>query len=241
MSARRPTDVNRSLALLKPRGGEIGPHADGWGVAFYEGRAARVFKEPRPASNSRCLALIADHDYQSSVVIGHIRKANPPEFGRTAANTHPFSRELGGRSWVFAHNGKLPGVHADDRFSLGRFLPIGDTDSEHAFCFLLDRVALTGDARQLSADAFVSALREPLAALSTLGVLNVVLSDGVHLIAFANTSLYWLARSCRDDACRSDECEQRVALLATAPLTDEPWQPLVRGEVHVFAGGTPIQ
>ena len=49
MSANRPTDVNQSLALLRPRGGEIGLHADGWGVAFYEGRAARIFKEPIPA------------------------------------------------------------------------------------------------------------------------------------------------------------------------------------------------
>ena len=52
MSARRPTDVNHSLALLRPRGGEIGPHADGWGVAFFEDRAARVFKEPVPACES---------------------------------------------------------------------------------------------------------------------------------------------------------------------------------------------
>ncbi len=52
MSARNPTDVNHSLALLRPRGGELGPHADGWGVAFYEGRAARVFKEPIPAAES---------------------------------------------------------------------------------------------------------------------------------------------------------------------------------------------
>ena len=44
MSARRPTDVNRSLALLRPRGGEVGPHSDGWGLAFYEGKAARIFQ-----------------------------------------------------------------------------------------------------------------------------------------------------------------------------------------------------
>jgi len=119
MSANRPTDVNHSLALLRPRGGEIGPHADGWGVAFYEGRAARIFKEP--AADSRCLALIADYDYRSTIVIGHIRKANPPEFGRASANTHPFSRELGGRSWVFAHNGQLPGLKDDARFALERF------------------------------------------------------------------------------------------------------------------------
>ncbi len=28
MSANQPTDVNHSLALLRPRGGELGPHAD---------------------------------------------------------------------------------------------------------------------------------------------------------------------------------------------------------------------
>jgi len=35
MSARQPTDLSHSLSLLRPRGGEIGPHADGWGVAFF--------------------------------------------------------------------------------------------------------------------------------------------------------------------------------------------------------------
>jgi glutamine amidotransferase len=116
MSAHQPTDVNHLLAPLRPRGGEIGPHADGWGIAFYEGRATRVFKEPTLATDSPCPAFIAEHDYRSTIVIGHIRKANPPEFGRLSANTHPFSRELGGRSWVFAHNGKLPGVKEDPRF-----------------------------------------------------------------------------------------------------------------------------
>jgi glutamine amidotransferase len=80
-------------------------------MAFYEGRAARVFKESVPAAQSRCLAFISDYDFRSTTIIAHIRKANPPEIGRAPANTHPFERELGGRSWVFAHNGKLPGIH----------------------------------------------------------------------------------------------------------------------------------
>jgi glutamine amidotransferase len=156
MSARHPTDVNHSLALLRPRGGQIGPHADGWGVAFYEGRAARVFKEPTPAADSQCLAFIAEYNYQSTIVIGHIRKANPPELGRASANTHPYSRELGGRSWVFAHNGKLPGITKDPRFALTRFKPIGDTDSEHVFCFLLDRIARIGEGRLLATNELAS-------------------------------------------------------------------------------------
>ncbi len=179
MSARRPTDVNHSLALLRPRGGEIGPHADGWGIAFYEGRAARVFKEPVPASESRCLAFIAEYEYRSDIVIGHIRKANPPRFGRASANTHPFHRELGGRSWVFAHNGKLPGIE-HPRFDPGRFQPIGETDSERAFCYLLGRIAehWTGGPA-MPASSLVSVLEGPVAELSKLGELNLLLSDGV--------------------------------------------------------------
>jgi len=236
MSARHSTDVNHSLALLRPRGGEIGPHADGWGVAFYEGRAARVFKEPLPASESRCLAFIAEYDYRSTIVIGHIRKANPPEFGRTSANTHPFSRELGGRSRVFAHNGKLPGVKEDPRFALGRFRPIGDTDSEHAFCFLLDRIARAGDGRLLDAGKLVAVLREPVAALGELGELNLLMSDGVHVVAFANTKLHRVVRTCVER-----ECRQQVVVLATTPLTDEAWEPLEPDSLHVFVDGEQAQ
>lgn len=235
MSARHPTDVKHSLALLRPRGGELGPHADGWGVAFYEGRAAQIFKEPVPAAESRCLAFIADYDFRSTVVIGHIRKANPTQIGRASANTHPFSRELGGRSWVLAHNGKLPGVMDDARFTLGRFRPMGETDSEHAFCFLLDRIARASDGRLLGAAEIASILREPVEALSRLGELNFLMSDGVHLVAFANTKLQRVPRTCIEH-----ECSQRVVLLATTPLTDEEWSPLAIERVHVFEDGEEV-
>ncbi len=235
MNSERVTDVNHSLALLRPRGGEIGPHADGWGVAFYEGRAARVFKEPVPAADSRCLAFITEYDFQSTVVIGHIRKANPPEVGRSSANTHPFSRELHGRSWVFAHNGKLPSIVDDPRFALGRFRPIGETDSEHAFCFLLERVARSSDGCPLEAADLVSVLGAPVAALSELGELNLLMSDGLSLLAFANTRLQRTVRTCveRDD-------DQRVVVLATTPLTDEPWSPLELERLHVFVNGREV-
>ena len=235
MSARHPTDVNHSLALLRPRGGELGPHTDGWGVAFYEGRAAQIFKEPVPAAESRCLAFIADYDFRSTIVIGHIRKANPTQIGRASANTHPFSRELGGRSWVFAHNGKLPGVQDDQSFTLGRFRPIGETDSEHAFCFLLDRVAAAGDGRLLGPRELGAVLRAPVEALSRLGELNFLMSDGAHLVAFANAKLHSVLRICVER-----ECSQQVVVLATTPLTDEVWSPLASEQLHVFEAGEEV-
>ncbi len=72
---------------------------------------------------------------KSDNVIAHIRKATQ---GRVALeNCHPFVRELWGRYWVFAHNGDLkdfaPRLH-------GAFRPVGDTDSERAFCWLMQEM-----------------------------------------------------------------------------------------------------
>lgn len=237
MSANQPTDVNHSLALLRPRGGELGPHADGWGVAFYEGRAARVFKEPVPAAESRCLAFIADYDFQSTMVIAHIRRANPERVGRASANTHPFEREWNGRSWVFAHNGILPGLRENAEFAVRRFRPLGETDSEHAFCVLMDAIAAShADSHKgPPANAVIKTIQPLVARLAELGEFNFMLGDGENLIVHAHTKLHAVRRSCRTDGCR-----RNVVLLATSPLTDEPWVQLIPGSIHIFANGREI-
>lgn len=47
MSANVPTDICFSFAGLIRRGGDTGPHGDGWGVAFYDGKGCRAFLKPR--------------------------------------------------------------------------------------------------------------------------------------------------------------------------------------------------
>ena len=68
--------------------------------------------------------------------------------------------------------------------------------------------------------------------LAELGEFNFVLGNGESLIAHAHTRLYALRRSCRKDGCR-----QTVVLLATSPLTGEPWVQLASGSIHVYANG----
>ena len=43
MVASQPADVVFSFTGLALRGGKTGPHADGWGLALYDGKFARVF------------------------------------------------------------------------------------------------------------------------------------------------------------------------------------------------------
>ena len=80
--------------------------------------------------------LIRRYPIQSRNVIAHIRKATQGEVN--LQNCHPFVRELWGRYWVFAHNGDLkdfrPRLH-------GNFHPVGNTDSEHAFCWVMQELA----------------------------------------------------------------------------------------------------
>jgi predicted glutamine amidotransferase len=231
MNSAYATGLETSLDLFRPRGGEVGPHADGWGLAFFEGRAARIFKEPVPASDSHCLGFLQEYELRSDTVIAHIRRANPPEKGRSYANTHPFERELRGRAWVFAHNGKLPGIHDEP---LHHFNPMGETDSEHAFCIRLDatqacttRHGLVGDL-----DTMLGCMLPAISDINRREEFNFLMGNGEHLFVHAHTSLHKLERRCTQDG-----CNQKVQLIATRPLTEEPWQKMAPNTLLVLRAG----
>ncbi|HBB21265.1 MAG TPA: class II glutamine amidotransferase, partial [Pseudomonas sp.] len=136
MSANVPTDIVFSFTGLMQRGGKTGPHKDGWGIAFYEGRGLRLFQDPVASCESEVAKMVQRYLIKSEVVIGHIRHANVGKV--SLVNTHPFVRELWGQHWCFAHNGQL----ADFEPPKGIYRPVGDTDSERAFCDLLNRIRL---------------------------------------------------------------------------------------------------
>lgn len=248
MSANVPTDIAFSFAGLMRRGGQTGPHADGWGIAFYEDKGCRSFHDPRPAARSEVAQFVRCHPIKSNIVICHIRRANR---GRVALeNTHPFQRELWGRPWTFAHNGQLKGVK---RWRLGAFAPIGSTDSEHAFCWLMEQLRLRFPVAP-SNQALVAAVADLAARLSTLGVFNMLLSDGRSLFCHCATKLAWLTRrapfgpATLVDEDLSVDFEQEttphdvVTVVATRPLTrDEAWTVMQPGELVVFRQGEAVR
>lgn len=257
MSSRFPTSVGFSLETLARRGGQNGPHKDGWGVAYFEGSDALLLRESSPAAESDLVRFMEVNGPPSRLVLSHIRLATQGE--PALRNTQPFQRELGGQAHVFAHNGNMPAVREVCRPGTRRFMPVGETDSEFAFCCLLERLGGLWDRRSGAApsmDARLGVVAEFAASLRSLGPFNFVYSDGDALFVHAHKrkqsdgkerppGLYLLERSSNEQVLDLTESgvmlaplAQELALVASVPLTDdEPWVPMAEGEVIALKQG----
>jgi len=255
MSSRLPTTVNLSLDVFARRGSLPGRNVHGWGLAVYDDGDARLFKEPRPAGSSDWLRFIERNTLPSRLVLSHIRHAT---HGAVALrNTQPFIRELGGRVHAFAHNGDLPGIDSAMAGRRLRFRPFGETDSELAFCLLLERMAPLWASVVPALGARLAVVRDFAATLRDRGPANFLYADGDVLFAhgdrrvqadgaIAPPGLYRLTRSCAVDRDALSDAgvtigawssPQILTLVASVPLTVEAWTPLVEGEVIAVAVG----
>ena len=133
MNCNTPTDIVFSFEGFRRRAGLTDCHSDGFGIAFFEGRGVRIFRDNHAASQSPIADCVKQYNIKSLNVIAHIRKAT--QGGVTIENTHPFIREIWGQNWVFAHNGNLKDV---PDMSESFCQPIGSTDSEAAFCYMAE-------------------------------------------------------------------------------------------------------
>jgi predicted glutamine amidotransferase len=247
MNCNVPTDIVFSFTGFAHRGGRTDTHHDGWGIAFFEGAGVRHFVDHQAAIASPIAELIKHYPIKSLNVIAHIRKATQ---GRVALeNCHPFVREMWGRYWVFAHNGDLKGF---DPILDGPYRPVGNTDSERAFCFLLqqlrDRFGDTAPAMPV----LRAAIADLVAIIARHGTFNMMLSDGTALFAHCSTKLCYVVRqypfaaACLADEDLSVDFSQvttpndRVAIIVTTPLTtNETWTEFAPGELKVFVDGLP--
>lgn len=244
-----PTAATFSFTGFSARGGATDHHVDGWGMAFHDGEAARVFHDAGRACDAPMAAFLRRHPLRARTVLAHVRKATQ---GAVAlANCHPFQRQWKGRSWLFCHNGDLQGFRPPLH---GGQPPRGQTDSEHAFCWLLQQLQARCGAgpaphwRQLA-----PMLAELLPQVAQHGPFNMLLSDGHALYAHASTRLAWLERAHPFTRARLIDCDleldlasanapgDRMVVVATQPLTAaEPWQTFAPGELRVFADGRSV-
>jgi glutamine amidotransferase len=161
----------------------------GWlGITFYEGRGFRTFKDPEPSAQSPIAKLVQALPIKSRAVVSHIRQANrgaspgkhPPLYPRTVGPLLDLCPQ-----WP---------VDRLQEAAHGRHRPVGDTDSEHAFCWLLDRLEQKYPKRPANFPAMFRYLATLCDELRGLGVFNMLLSDGEFVMTYCSNNLYWLTR-----------------------------------------------
>ncbi len=260
MSSKIPTVATLSIDAFARRGGRDTRNSDGWGVAFYNGRDVRIFREPEPAGDSAWLSFIRRQRMPGRLMVSHVRHAT--QGAVSLVNTQPFTRELGGRTHVFAHNGRFDGIETKLAGAWERFQPIGNTDSEVAFCILLERLSVPwrggGAPPLVHGLAIVSRFA---AQMRALGPANFLYADGDVLFAhgdrrlqadgeIAAPGLWRLCRECTTDPDAPPQASvvsgagalhQEITLIASVPLNAERWIPLVEGEVIVVKDGRPVR
>lgn len=251
MNSRLPASLTLSFTGFSQRGGCTDHHSDGWGIAFFEsdgnlpGKAARYFVDKDSAATSPIAQMLRTYPIKSHNVVAHVRKATVGAV--TLENCHPFVRELWGRYWFFAHNGDLkdfqPALH-------GSFKPVGTTDSELAFCWLMQEIN-KAHAAVPTPEELTHTLRELTPHIAKHGTFNFLLSNGQALWAHASTNLHYVIRQypfttvqLKDedvsvDLAQLNGPEDKLVIVVTQPLTtNEDWTAMAAGELKVFVEGS---
>ena len=221
---------------------------DGWGIGFYPDTSAQVIKEPLEAEESLLSDFIENYPkIKSEIFISHVRlnSVSEPAF----MNTHPFERELNGKEYIFAHNGTLSNYK--ENFKKSNFRTVGKTDSEAAFCHLMNKIK-DKNVESWNKSCFKWLLNE-IQYINSYGKFNCLFSDGEYLFCYYDMNgykgLYHLHRSAPYSHTHlSDEhydihlkkqetSEKEGYIIATRPLTNEKWHSFKPGELKVFKNG----
>jgi glutamine amidotransferase len=239
----RPTLADFTIREFARRSEE---NADGWGLAWYPDRSLALIKEAVKWRSSEHTGFLESYaGIRSTVCIAHVRHMTVGR--RTHADTHPFARELGGKEYCLAHNGTLPDIRSRPP---RLYRPVGQTDSEHFFCLLLEKLAnLDGGLANPEHWPMVHAWASEF---NTEGKLNFLLADGDRLLAYHDVQgwkglAFKRMVTLEAERRRFEDAEMRLELgsepanfglvIATCPLSVTGWETFHRGELMVLEGG----
>lgn len=230
-----------------------GSHPLGWGVAWYphDNQSAILKKDPVARGTNVQIEALADWENFRSTVF--FCKAKGAAAGYTHNETQPFSRSFAGHDWIFMHNGdldkaRLTELHTDK----SRFLePVGRTDSELAFCYLLGKMMET-DARRI-ADVPPEVLLGWFQTLDTLGSADMCISDGISVAVFYGSNsqrkLFFTRlqppapEHLNSDTMQVDLTDPRdtyrtALLVSSTPFDNGSWLPMLPGQLIVARRGS---
>jgi predicted glutamine amidotransferase len=205
-------------------------HADGWGIAAYDGTAMQVQRRASAAHDGHFFCAAAER-VEATTVLAHVRRATVGRVG--LANTHPF---VHGR-FALVHNGTVPyfasiqsrlldAMTAEHRAGIQ-----GGTDSEHLLHLILSIHGQLGGSLFASLEA---ALRHVLTLCREIGQephlgLNVLLTDGEHMVGSRwRRTLHFLeqtgiALSPGEHMAPTSARDYRALIIASEPTSGDAW------------------
>lgn len=252
------SDASPAVRFREPRvlAPALQPAIYGWGIGWYPSseRGASVIKDPTSSGDASVSDVLRDwRRFRSTLFVCHLRGHTR---ARAQEDAQPFVRSYGGRQWIFAHDGDL-GPGWQERLALRddpAFEPLGSTDSEQAFCWLLAQL----HARNLRSLEEVPGeeLQAWLGKVNEGGRANLLLCDGETLAVYRDTDaqgeLSWTRRIpphattvLESDSVRvemdSPEDPNRTALVfSSVRLSSDVWMPLTGGQLIMARRGSVV-
>jgi len=223
----------------------------GFGIAFYPDRAVQVVKEPfDPSETPRGVEFLKAYKaLNTEIFMAYVGWT--PKYEKSNMNVQPFHRELFGKEFAFVHNGEMKNIELPTR---SRFLPVGDTDSESAFCYLLDKIS----EREVDIwnEEQYKWLHNVLSELNNFGELNVIFSEGTKLFCYYdkngfNKLYYKLIKAPFGNLyMKVDEFSLKLKkevdpvvqgfVISTDSSSGSNWVQLQKGELIVFSFGEKV-
>ncbi|MCB9584132.1 MAG: class II glutamine amidotransferase [Polyangiaceae bacterium] len=241
------------LQLHRPKEETEALQVPGWGIGWYppDEVASVVVKEPEPRDEESFRSLVDSWQrFRSATFVCHLRGTTKRV---NQADAQPFSRTYAGRDWLFAHQGTLNQGELR-ALSLGFrpvFEPVGLSDSERAFCWLLTQIRAQG-CRTIG-DLDLLEVRRWLRDLNELGSANFLLSDGMDLLAYADVKGFKNPHYARIVPPHEDielsnhvldldidnplDSSRTLTVVATRPLSNSGWKQVPKGELIVVRRG----
>ena len=140
-----------------------------------------------------------------------------------------------------------------DKLSVKYHIPVGETDSEFAFCWILDQIHIKYKDKQPDDIALFTYIASLSKQLNDLGVFNIIITNGECLFAYCSNNLHWITRKAPFGKANLIDAEVEVnfnqvttdkdivTVIATQPLTDnEDWHKMTKGQWHLFKLGCSV-
>ncbi len=180
-------------------------HPDGWGIAYLDNGRIKKYKKEIPVWEDETFDRY--RSINTDLIVLHARRSASTK--RSYDNTQPFYRKMAGAEYVFCHNGSIK-QKLDYDVS---FCPLGETDSEMYFYYML--TALT--------DMGSESLSSSLAAIGEYTAANVILmsSDAAYVaVQYSQMPKYYTMKLYHDGRCLVISSE------VIPGFNNVDWQPL---------------